>query len=172
MATPNWVLTIVYWLHMLATVIWIGSLASLSLLVLPAASQVLDGDRYAALLGRIQKRLDPLAWFCLILLLTTGMVQLGASPNYRGFLSIEDRWATAILIKHILFLVLILVSAYMTWILLPSLRRLALRKAHQPGDAKTEAGADALKKRETIILRFNLILGVIILALTAVARTS
>ena len=172
MATPNWVLTIVYWLHMLATVIWIGSLAILSLLVLPAASQALDGDRYAALLGRIQKRLDPLAWFCLILLLTTGMVQLGASPNYRGFLSIEDRWATAILIKHILFLVLILVSAYMTWILLPSLRRLALRKAHQPGDAKTEAGADALKKRETIILRFNLILGVIILALTAVARTS
>lgn len=172
MATPIWVLALVYWLHMLATVVWIGSLTSLSILVLPAARQILDSQDYAGLLGKIQKRLDPLAWFSLLLLLSTGMVQMAASPNYKGFLAVDDRWAAAILIKHILFAVLILLSAYMTWILLPTLRRQALKSTLQKTDPQTETNTGALQRREVFILRINLLLGVIILALTAIARTS
>lgn len=172
MATPNWVLTLVYWLHMLATVVWIGSLTSLSILVLPAARQILDSQDYASLLGKIQKRLDPLAWFSLLLLLATGMVQLAASPNYQGFLAVDDRWAVAILIKHVLFVVLILLSAYMTWMLLPTLRREALKNTLQATDSQTETNTVTLQQREVFILRINLLLGAIILALTAIARTS
>jgi uncharacterized membrane protein len=172
MATPIWVLALVYWLHMLATVVWIGSLTSLSILVLPAARQILNSQDYAGLLGKIQKRLDPLAWFSLLLLLATGMVQMAASPNYKGFLAVDDRWAAAILIKHILFAVLILLSAYMTWILLPTLRRQALKSTLQKTSALTKTNTEALQRREVLILRINLLLGVIILALTAIARTS
>lgn len=172
MATPIWVLALVYWLHMLATVVWIGSLTSLSILVLPAARQILDSQDYAGLLGKIQKRLDPLAWFSLLLLLATGMVQMAASPNYKGFLAVDDRWAAAILIKHILFAVLILLSMYMTWILLPALRRHALRSTLRKTDPQTETNTEALQQREVFILRVNLLLGVIILAFTAIARTS
>ena len=35
METPQWAMMIAFWLHMLATVVWLGGQAALSLLVLP-----------------------------------------------------------------------------------------------------------------------------------------
>jgi uncharacterized membrane protein len=91
---------------MLATVLWIGGICTLALLVLPAASKTLDAMAYADLLERIQKRLDPLGWLCLVVLAATGLVQMSANPNYQGFIAIQNRWAAAILVKHLLFLVM------------------------------------------------------------------
>ena len=41
-APPAWALAITYWLHLLATVTWIGSLAGISFLVLPAMQRSLS----------------------------------------------------------------------------------------------------------------------------------
>ena len=172
METPYWVLTLAYWLHMVATVIWIGSLGAIALLVVPASRQVLSKQDFVDFLGSIQKRFDPLAWFCLLLLVATGLIQMVAHPNYAGFLSVQDRWAAAILVKHIMFLILILLSAYMTWFLLPGLRRIALKQSRDQEQSTVNGESDALKRRETLILRINFILGLVILALTAIARTS
>jgi len=172
MSTPNWALTIAYWLHMLATVVWIGSLCTLSLLVLPAARQSLEAKDFATLISKIQKRFNPIAWFGLFLLLATGMIQLSANPNYRGLLVIEDRWSVVILIKHILFFITILVSGYMTWFLLPQLQRLAIKRKNIMVDEQINTQKYSLEKRETYLLTLNIILGTIILALTAIARTS
>ena len=166
--TPSvWSLSLTYWLHMLATVVWIGGLAALTLLVLPAARKTLDAGAYANLLKAIQRRLDPLGWICLLIRAATGMFQMSASPNYQGFLEIGSRWAAAILIKHLVFFAMILVSGYLTWGLLPRLQRLALLQARGQ-----ETAADSLYRQEAILLRLNLILGAIVLALTAVARAS
>ena len=173
METSTWGLSLVYWLHMLATVVWIGGLAALGLLVLPAARRTLDEGAYPAFLAALQRRLDPLGWFSLAVLAGTGMIQMGANPNYQGFLAIQGRWATAILLKHLVFLGMVGVSAYLTWGLLPHLRRMALLQA---GLADQAEGASArlmyLQRQETLLLRLNLILGVIVLALTALARAS
>jgi uncharacterized membrane protein len=171
MATPAWALTIAYWLHMLATVAWIGGLAALSLFVLPAAHKTLEAPAYAAFLAAMQRRLDPLAWFSLAILAGTGMLQMSASPHYQGFLAIENPWAAAILVKHFLFLAMACISAYITWGLLPALRRLALRRLkalETPPDAETER----LQRREALLLRLNLILGALALLLTAFARAA
>lgn len=171
MSVPFWALTIAYWLHMLATVIWIGALASLALVILPAARRALDAQGYANLLGQIQKRFDPLAWFSIVLLAGTGMIQMSANPNYAGFLAIDNRWAIAILIKHLVFLVMVGVSAYMTWGLLPQLRRLAMRRARQAA-AGEDSETNRVASQEAWLLRLNLILGVLVLGLTAVARSA
>src|SRR5512135_546878 len=115
MAYPVEMLALFYWLHMLATVAWIGGLAALSLLVLPAARAALDLPAYAALLNGIQRRLEPVGWFSLALLTGTGLFQMSANPNYHGFLAITNRWAVAILLKHLVFGGMIAVSAYLTW---------------------------------------------------------
>jgi len=171
MTVPVWALSLAYWLHMLATVVWIGALASLSLLVLPAARKTLNPQAYGDFIGQIQRRLDPLGWFSLILLAGTGLVQMSANPNYHGFLAIENRWAVAILAKHLLFLVMVVISAYMTWIMLPQLRRLALRRARGI-EAENDPASQELMRRETWLLRLNLILGVFVLAMTAIARSA
>jgi len=52
--TPSyWALSLTYWLHMLATVAWIGGLASISIVVIPAARQALDLQTYASFLIRL-----------------------------------------------------------------------------------------------------------------------
>jgi uncharacterized membrane protein len=153
---------------MLATVIWLGGLATLALLVLPAARSKLDSLSFAALLEGIQKRLDPLGWLCLAVLLATGMFQMSASPNYSGFLSISNRWATAILVKHLVILGMVAISAWMTWGVLPALRRAALQRALGKPAPQTEA----LQRRELTLLRLNLLLGGLVLLLTAIARAS
>lgn len=168
---PDWALTLVYWLHMLATVIWIGGLTALSLLVYPAAHQSLDTKAYAGLLERLQRRLDPIGWACLATLIATGMFQMSANPNYEGLLAIDNRWAAAILVKHLVFLVMIGLSAYSTWVLLPGLRREALRAANTLSETPADT-AIRLQNREANLMKLNLVLGVIVLALTAVARAA
>jgi uncharacterized membrane protein len=166
--TPYWALTAAYWLHMLATVTWIGGLVALNTLFIPAARGDLAAEDYSRLLGRIQRRLDPLGWMSLAVLVGTGLFQMSANPNYQGLLQVSNRWALAILVKHLVFLLMTGVSAYLTWGLLPALRRLALVRARgHPAD-----GAAALEARERRLIMINLVLGIIILGLTALARAA
>jgi len=153
---------------MLATVVWIGGLAILSILVIPAARRALEKQAYVALLEKIQQRLDSLAWFSMLVLLGSGMLQMSANPNYDGFLAIDNTWAVAILIKHLLFGVMVGISGYLTWGVLPALRRNALRLA----SGNEDQNAEKLHLREANLLRINLILGVFVLALTALARSA
>jgi uncharacterized membrane protein len=170
METPLWALTIAYWLHMLATVTWIGGLAALAMFVLPAAQRALAPPAYADLLAAIQRRFDPLAWFCLAVLVGTGMFQMSASPSYSGFLAVENTWALAILLKHLVFFGMAGLSAYLTWVLLPKARRLALLRSRQSEAAGEQIAR--LETQEVRLLQLNLILGVIVLALTAIARAA
>lgn len=181
MTPPIWVLTLAYWLHMLATVIWIGSLATLTILILPAARKALDIPAYAKLVAELQRRLDPVGWFSLALLVGTGLLQMSANPNYHGFLAIEGRWASAIFFKHLVFLGMVGVSSYLTWGLLPRIQRNTLRQARRQvveNDSGTQESqqwmkeASRLQRQEAMLLRINLALGILILALTAVARAA
>ena len=153
---------------MLATVTWLGSLVGLSLLVIPAASKVLDIDAQSALLDAIQTRLDAVSWFCLFLLVATGMFQLSANPNYHGLLSMENTWEKSILAKHGLVLLMVVASMVMSWGVLPAIRRAKIR-LKRTGDA---GEMDKLRKRERLLLRVNLVLSALVLLATAAARGS
>ncbi len=153
---------------MLATVLWLGSLALLSLVVIPAMRKSLDAKNQVKLMTAIQKRLDPLGWFSVALLLATGMFQMSANPNYDGFLAISGQWAASILIKHIVFAGMIAISAAQTWWLLPSMQR-AMFRQQKSGDFAEVA---KLQKREALLLNLNLILAILVLGMTALARVA
>lgn len=164
-STP--VLAVIYWMHMLATVTWIGSLAAINLLFLPASTRTLNLPDQLSLISALQKRLEPLAWFCMGILLATGLFQLSASPHYNGFLNLSAQWSMAILAKHIFAALMVVVSAIQTWEVIPAIRRILLKK-----DKADEAELARLQKRETALLRINLFLSALILAATALARVS
>jgi uncharacterized membrane protein len=152
---------------MLATVTWIGSIVSISLLFLPSAKQTLKPVDQLSLIDAMQKRLEPIAWFCIGLLLITGLFQLSANPHYDGFISTSGQWSIAILIKHSLAVIMVVVSAIQTWEVLPVIRRTLMRK-----DKAKREELVALQKRETRLIRISVILSVLILAATAFARAS
>lgn len=164
---PFWALGLIFWLHMLATVTWIGSLVAISILVLPAARKTLKPIEQLSFLEAMQKRLEPIAWFSMGLLVVTGLFQLSASPHYDGFLSTSGQWSIAILVKHSLAVIMVVVSAIQTWEVLPAIRR-GLMRAEKADPAELAR----LQRNETLLLRINLILAMLILAATALARVS
>ncbi|MDP1780029.1 MAG: CopD family protein [Anaerolineales bacterium] len=152
---------------MLATVTWIGSLAAINILVLPASNRALKLTDQLNFITALQKRLEPLAWFCMGLLLVTGLFQLSTSPHYDGFLSLSTQWSFAILIKHGLAIIMVVVSAIQTWEVLPAIQRTLMKK----GEADEEELRN-LQRKEIILLRISLLLSALILGATAVARVS
>jgi hypothetical protein len=72
------------------------------------------------------------------------------------------------LIKHILFGLMVVISGYITWGLLPALKRAVLLQAH----GKEARDTQTLQNRERFLLRLNLILGILVLLLTAIARSA
>jgi hypothetical protein len=103
-------------------------------------------------------------------LVGTGMFQMSAHPSYSGFLAIENEWSIAILTKHFVIGLMVLTSAYLTWGLLPAIQRTALMRA--AGAAVDPAQIQRLEQREAWLLQTNLLLSVVVLALTAWARTA
>ena len=165
---PSWALALTFWLHLLAVVTWIGSLAGISFLVLPAMNRALDPDTQLIFIEAMQKRLEPIAWFSMSLLLVTGLFQMSVNPHYDGFLSISTQWSLAILIKHILGIVMVVVSAIQTWEVIPAIRRAILRSKK----SKNSEEIDSLRRREVLLLRMNFGLSLLILLATAFARAS
>jgi uncharacterized membrane protein len=137
---------------------------------MPAARRSLDAGAYAAFLGDVQERLQQVGWLSLAVLGVTGMFQMSASPNYNGFMAIDSPWAAAILFKHAAIGLMVLASAYSTWGLLPQMKRAALLRA--AGRSVDEESARRLLARESTLLRVNLLLSLVVLALTAWARIS
>ena len=168
MPVPSpWILAIIYWLHMLAVVIWIGSLTAINILVLPASQRTLNPTQQLSLISALQKRLEPIAWFSIGMLAFTGLVQMSTNSHYDGFLNISTQWSLAILAKHILGGLMIIVSAIQTWEVIPAIQRILMKK-----EKADETELNKLQKREVRLIRINLFLSVVILGATAIARVS
>lgn len=165
---PVWALALTYWLHLLATVSWIGSLAAISFLVLPAMQRSLNPETQLVFIEAMQKRLEPIAWFSMSLLVLTGLFQMSVDPHYDGFVSVSTQWSLAILTKHVLGIVMVVVSAIQTWEVIPAIRRAIIR-------AKKSLNAEELeflRRREILLLRVNFGLSILILLATAFASAA
>lgn len=169
--SPVWALSLAYWFHIAATIVWLGGFTTMILFVSPLARQTLVGSVYRPFLTKSFSRIQQVGWFCLALLTVTGMFQMSSHPSYQGFLAINNSWAVAILIKHLVIGLLLLVSAYITWVLDPRITRLNLLQR----DVENEVNCLELRRLETMKIQFSwfsLVLFLAILALTAWARTS
>jgi uncharacterized membrane protein len=165
---PSWALALTYWLHMLATVTWIGSLAAISILILPAMQRSLKPETQLVFIEAMQKRLEPIAWFSISLLVLTGLFQMSVNEHYDGFLSISTQWSLAILTKHILGIIMVVVTAIQTWEVMPAIRRVIVKSKKSDNTDELKA----LRRREILLLRINFGLSVLILLATAFARAS
>ena len=168
----NWVLAFSYFLHALATITWIGGLALLVVVVWPTARERLATRTPDSVLlsffEQLRQRFTPLSNLSLIVLLATGLLQMELNPHYAGLLQINDDWGRAILGKHIVIVAMIVISAIMQWRVTPALERATLLARRSQGPDE-RAILENIQRRERQLAALNLILGVIVLFLTAVA---
>ncbi|HEY4691524.1 MAG TPA: CopD family protein [Anaerolineae bacterium] len=161
-------LAISYFFHLVATVVWIGGLAAMALVVWPGLRHAIRDDvAFAHTIESIEARFRPLSGLSLAVLIITGLVQMTASKNYNGFLNLSNLWAQAIFLKHLAIIGMIAVGVAMSFGVQPALQRNAMLAAH---GVASEAEAVALRKRLDRLARVNLILGVVVLVFTAIAR--
>jgi uncharacterized membrane protein len=169
------VLAILYAVHLLAAVIWIGGLVMLFLVVIPGARRVFgnlqaaetSGQKAAeAMLSELERRFTPLANLSLVMLVATGMLQMSVDENYDGFLQFSNTWAWAMLFKHLAVVGMALIAAYVALFLEPERRRLqTLAAAHRPDEESNQR----LVRRRVRFATLNLACGLLTLLFTAVA---
>lgn len=158
-----WLAALSYWVHLLSTVVWLGGLAALVFVALPAwRQQSVSDNEWLAL----QKRLAPFVNVSLVLLLVTGFFQMTNDAQYKGFLVLDGVWAWAMLFKHIAYVGMVGITFFLQFGLHPEMDRVALLMAEPPDAAVAERRA--LQKREGRLLSVNLGCGVFILLCTAV----
>lgn len=154
-------------LHLLATVVWLGGLFLLTLLVWPETRRRLAGhpQRYRLLDG-LRQRFQPLSWLSMLVLLVTGLFQMTADPHYEGMLQFNNPWSRAILLKHVAMAGMVICGVLLQWRVAPALRRAGWLLDQGRSDA---AEWRRLRRQELRLARMSVALGVLVLLFTAMA---
>ena len=167
MLTNDFIISLSFFFHLIATVAWIGGLVTLAFIVQPVLNHVVTDVRERARLNEaVFKRFQPIANLSLIVLILTGMVQTFTNRFYKGFLQFDNTWAQAILFKHLAIVGMIILAGIITFSVQPALQRNALLVANGVAD---EAQSARLQQQQVRLTRLNLALSVLVLFFTAIA---
>lgn len=151
--------------HIVATVLWIGGLLVTMLLVWPAITrQLADTPQLYRLLLNLRQRFYPISNLCLAALIVTGLFQMTADPFYDGLLTFDNTWSQVMLAKHLLIAVMALAGLALQYGVAPSLERTSILLERGKGDA---AQWQQLRRREVRLTWLNGLLGLGVLACSA-----
>ena len=159
-----WLVVVSYWVHLVATVVWLGGMVLMAAVAWPAWRQgTLSANHWLDL----QQRFWPWVNGSLVVLLLSGFWQMTNDSNYGGFLVLDGVWAWAILLKHVAFGGMVGISVYVQFGLYPAVARNRLLAEKRPTLAAAEQ--ERLEKQEIGLLRLNLVCAMVVLFFTAVA---
>ena len=158
-------LALSYFVHLVATVVWIGGLVTLTLFVWPETKRVLaDNPTLYGLLTRLRQRFVPLTNLSLVVLVFTGFVQMSANKYYDGVLKLDNDWSRLLLFKHIAIFGMVLCGLVLQYSVTPALERASMLRERGKGDA---AEWEKLRRREVRLTWLNVALGLAVLGFTA-----
>ena len=152
-------------LHIGATVVWIGGILLITFLVVPELNRSLaQQPALYRLLRRLRQRFAPIANLALATLVVTGILQMSTDPNYEGLLQFSNRWSQALLVKHILLLVMAAAGLALQLGVAPRLERASILLERGKGERHEWRRLRARERRLTLLMAA---LAVLILAVSA-----
>ncbi len=120
------ILSLSHFLHLLATVVWIGGIVMILLVILPGAKTALESaPMVSKLMKEITKRFTPMANISILVLVATGIVIAFHEENFLGFTDFNSPWNVIMLLKHFLVALMIIIHFYRGLILNPKIGRLS-----------------------------------------------
>jgi uncharacterized membrane protein len=150
------ILATIYWLHLIATVIWIGGITFILFIALPSAKQVLGSDA-GKLVGEISKRFTPIANYSILFLIVTGIALTGLNKQFLGIGNFGNNWTLILTVKHVLVLGMIVVHFYRGLVLTPKIVR-----------TESTAEKTSLQKLSLNLVRVNFCSGMLVLLLSGI----
>ena len=120
-------LSVVNWLHLMATVTWIGAMITNALAVLPAASESLDPPTMGRFIGSMMKKVRRLTYISIIVLILTGGIMMTQNAQYLGLFEFGNLWTILLLVKHIFIVCLVVLAIYAFEVVAPKVGRIAAK---------------------------------------------
>lgn len=144
----------VMWVHLTATIIWLGGIAFILLVAIPSARKVLGGEA-GKLMGEVTKKFTPMANLSIMFLLLTGIFLMAIDGNISGEVFQGGR-GTGMLLKFLLFLLMAGVHFFRGKVLAPRI-------------AKTQSDGEKarLQKLSLNLVWLNFGSGLVVLLLSA-----
>ena len=125
------VLSIMNWLHMVATLIWFGGMITNVIFILPTAEAVLGRTLgpavFGTFMGAFAKRVRIPVYVSMGVLIVTGAIMWILNENSLGAFTYGSAWTNVLLVKQILFIILIVLAIYMMEVIIPKIEDLAPR---------------------------------------------
>lgn len=147
-------------LHLMATIAWIGGLFFNFLVVIPSVAKALDPPTAGKFMGFMFKRIRIIVYVSLAILFITGIPMKIASEYYVGIINFDNTWEIIGFVKHVFVGLLALMAIYNFEILIPMLSKLS---AKGPSPKLV-----SLKQRQKLFGATSFIFGIIIIFLSAV----
>jgi uncharacterized membrane protein len=149
------ILVLSHWFHLLATVIWVGGIASILFVVLPSAKKVLGGQA-ASLMKEVSGKFTPIANLSIALLIATGLALISTDNQPAVSGESGNAWTLPFGLKLILASVMILIHFYRNIVLAPKIAR-----------TTSETSKTSLQRLSLNLVKMNLIIGIAILLLSS-----
>ena len=111
----------IMWLHLTATIIWLGGIAFILLITIPSAKKILRGEA-GGLMGEVTRRFTPMANYSIFLLLLSGIFLMVLDGNISGEV-LQGSSGTAMLLKFLLFLLMAGVHFFRGKVLAPRIAK-------------------------------------------------
>jgi len=144
-----------YWLHLGAALFWIGGIAFILFIALPSSKKIMGSDS-GRIMGEIAGRFGPLANWCILILISTGVALTALSSRYEGAIPPENDWTVALLVKVALVSVMVAIHFFRGLILSRIITR-----------TEDDSRKSVLQKLSLDLVKVNLALGTVILLLSS-----
>ncbi|NUO79724.1 CopD family protein [candidate division KSB1 bacterium] len=144
---------LVDFLHLLATVTWIGGMIYINLVLMPAMP-VLSPPERGKLMGAASKRFALFAWGSIVILLLTGFYK---TPEGMLF-DVSADYSLTLTVKHVVVLTMIIIGIVISMVIVPKLGALAPKPQEAPSPAFI-----ALQNRLKVLAIINMIMGFVVL---------
>lgn len=147
------------WIHLMATVAWIGGMFTNFFIYIPAIGKTLEPAEAGKLTGIVMKRFRVMVYLAMAVFLITGIIMGSLHLNSDPVFSSKNQMVALLIFKVPLYIIMVLLAIFSFERMAPRLARIAadgpspqLRKAH---------------KSQKILALTSLLLGMIILAISA-----
>jgi len=108
-----WIVSLSHFLHILATVVWVGGIFMTLLVILPGSKTALEsGPLVGKLMKEVGQRFTPLANMSILILIVSGLILLYANRNFTSFGDLLKSWNILIFCKFAVVAVMVCLHYY------------------------------------------------------------
>ncbi len=150
---------IIKWIHLMATVAWIGGMLTNFVVYLPAIRKVLDPPTTGKLMGAVMKRFRLMVYISIGVFFLSGMIMGFVHGGADGIPSAGDNWLFILTMKIVVFTIMVVTAIYAFEFLAPKVAKIA---ANGPSPELLR-----IQKSQMLLAMIGFVMGMIILALTA-----